>query len=80
MVGSAKVALTVELIGVVVYAELLRTSPGHPELLDVGRSQEGQGVHGEEDEESFQKEGTKWNKQNKLHLQYFSDGLLNILC
>ena len=69
MVGSAKVALTVELIGVVVYAELLRTSPGHPELFDVGRRQEGHGACGEEDEESFQKEGTKWNKQNKFHSQ-----------
>ena len=49
MIRNAEVTLAIELVGVVVDAELLQTSPNHPKLLDAGRTQEAGGIYGEED-------------------------------
>ena len=45
---NAEVPLDKELVGAVVDAELLLTSPHHPELLGAGRHEEAGGTYDEE--------------------------------
>ena len=59
---NAEITLTEELVGVVVDAELIQTSPNYPELLDAGRRQEAQRIYGKDDQKSFHKETNGWNK------------------
>ena len=77
---NAEITLTEELVGVVVDAELIQTSPDHPELLDAGRRQEAQRIDGKDDQKSFHMETNGWNKQNKFHQKYSSDATLNNFC
>ena len=67
MFGLAQVPLAKERVRVLVDAQLLRTSPSHPELFDAGRHQTRGGIQGEDDQYTCQKEGKEWNKKNKLH-------------
>ena len=67
MLRNAEVTLNKELVGAVVDAELLWTSPDHSELLDAGRRQEGCRVYSKEHQKGFHKKANHWNKQNQLH-------------
>ena len=67
MIRNAEITLAIELVGVVVDAELLQTSPNHPELFGTGRRQQAGGIYGEQDHQTFHEEANGWNKQNGLH-------------
>ena len=49
MIRNAEVPLVKELVGLVIDAELLKTSTNHPELFDAGRRQEAGGIYCDED-------------------------------